>query len=221
MGKVVSPMLQGITGKVGGLVFYQSNGNTYVRQNPGKQPQSVKNRTSKRKRLSQSVMKQTHQFLRKLVPLIRFGFQELKQGARHPYHAAVAYMAKNSFAWKEDDKVIEPSLLRFSAGSLIGPHNASAQWQENGIKFTWTNNSWSGSARPGDKALVVAINLEEDAFFWTYEGEPRDKEAHHLALDSSKASHWHVYLAFSQENWHSKKTIVSDSVYLGKIDRPE
>lgn len=165
-------------------------------------------------------MKQTHQSLKQFVPLLRFSFQEMKQGARQAYHATVAYMANNSFVWQGDAKVIEPSLLKFSAGSLIGPHNASAQWQENGIKITWTNNSWAGSARPYDKALVVAINLEENVISWTYEGESREKREHFIVLNSPKATHWHVYLAFSQGNWHSKKTIVSDSVYLGKIDRP-
>lgn len=57
-----------------------------------------------------------------------------------------------------------PSLLKFSAGSLIGPHNASAQGHEDGIKIIWTTNFWAGLARPHDKALVVTINLEKDVY---------------------------------------------------------
>ncbi|WP_144603236.1 DUF6266 family protein [Algoriphagus algorifonticola] len=217
MGKVENPMLKGISGKIGGLVFYQSGGNTYVRQKPGKQSKSVKKRTSRRKRLSQSVMKQTHQFLRKLVPLLRFSYQEMKQGARQPYHAAVAYMAKNSFKSDGDSKIIDPSLLKLSAGSLSGPLNAAAHWFKNGVQFTWTDNSWSGSAKPSDQALLIAINLEEDIRIWNHLGERRDRGEDFLPLTPTTKGSWHVYLAFSQEQLQQKKTYVSDSVYLGKI----
>ncbi|MDF2156478.1 DUF6266 family protein [Algoriphagus sp. CAU 1675] len=221
MGRVVNPLLKGITGKIGGLVFYQSGGNTYVRQASGKQSKAVKKRTSKRKRLSQSVMKQTHQFLRTLVPLLRYSFQEMKQGARQPYHAAVAYMAKNSFVREGDQKVIDPSLLKLSAGTLTGAVGATAEWTEEGIKFTWTDNSWTGSALPTDRSLLIAIGMEEEVRVWKKEAEPRQKGEAILSLaDYPSEKTWHIYLAFSQEKTRMKKTFVSDSVYLGKVEKP-
>lgn len=221
MGRVKGSLLEGIRGKVGNLVFYEYNGETYVRKAPGKQSKSVKAKTSLLKRQSQSVIKQTHTFLKYFTHLLRFGYQDLEVGGRKPYHAAVSYTSKNCFRFVEKgnpQKVLDISLVKFSQGSLLGPQNAVASREGGGIQFTWRNNAWEVNAKPTDQAFVILIHEDREKSRWEFLGSFREKESHFLEVPFlSESEKWHAYLSFSQENPWTKKRAFSDSVYLGEV----
>lgn len=82
MGKANDPSQKGLSGKIGNLVYYQRNGETYVRAAPGKQSKATKAKTSEPKRISQDVVRQTHAFLKNYKHLVRFGYQEHAVGAK-------------------------------------------------------------------------------------------------------------------------------------------
>lgn len=220
MGKVTESLLKGLSGKIGNLVFYQSNGETYVRKAPGKQSNSVKSQTSELKRMSQDVMKQTHAFLKNFRILVQFGFQEWEKGARKPYHAAVSHMSKYAFSFKDDTawKELDLSLVKFSKGSLLGPENPIAEKVSDGIKFTWKDNSGQAGAKGTDAAFIVLIHEDRKSHRYCLLGAKRFSQTHILDLSVNNLSEkWYAYLAFSQENPWTKKRIFSDMEYLGEV----
>lgn len=220
MGRVKGSLLEGISGKVGNLVFYELNGQTYVRRAPGKQSKATKARTSDSKKISQSVNKQTHTFLRFFTHLLRFGFQEWEAGGRKAYHSAVSYASKNSFSFigSTREKILDISLVKFSKGSLLGPSEPKVERAGPGVLFSWKNNSWIAGSNPQDESFLVLIHENKQTSIWEFMGGSREKESHLLPLHfPNSTDKWYAFLAFSQENTWTKKRIFSNSVYLGEV----
>lgn len=216
MARITNSLLEGISGSLGNLVFYQVGGKTYSRSKPGKQSKATKAKTSFTKRQSQSVNKQTHDFLKRITHILRFGYQNYSDGARRPYHAAVSYTSKNSFRFEGDKKVLDISLVKVSRGSLLGPQDPKVQRVEGGIEFSWTDNSWQSAAKPSDQVFVFLLSEQEIGMNWEFLGSRREMGSH-ILMTPSKDSIWHAWISFSQENPWTKKRDLSDSVYLGKV----
>ena len=218
MARVTNSILEGLSGSVGDLIFYKVGGVTYTRRKPGKQSKATKAKTSVIKRRSQSVSTQSHNFLKNITHILRFGYQNHENGASRAYHAAVSYTMKNSFKFEGNSKLLDVSLVKVSRGSLLGPQNPKVERASEGIRFTWTDNSWQAAATPYDNAFVFLLSSEGNGSEWEFLGNTRDKENHVLpispALNDVK---WHAWIAFSQENPWTKKRNLSDSVYLGIV----
>ena len=220
MGKANDPMLKGLRGKIGNLIFYERNGETYVKAAPKKQSQATKAKTSEPKRISQDVVRQTHAFMKNYKHLLRFGFQEYEVGAKAAYHVAVSYTIKNSFVFKPGSawKVLDISKVRMSMGNLTGPDQAGVLREGSGVRFTWRDNSWEGSAKPSDEAFAVLVHERREGSRFVYLGSRRSEGSHFLNLDGPDPEvRWHAFLAFSQENGYSKERSLSNSVYLGEV----
>lgn len=222
MARVISSFLEGVSGSLGELVIYKVGGKTYIRKKPGKQSKSTKARTSERKRHSQSIHTQAHRFLRNITPILRFGYQNYEDGARKAYHAAVSYTMKNSFKFegKGASKVLDISLVKVSRENLLGPQEPKVERIPEGVKFSWTNNSWQSSASPYDHVFVFLLSIEGvlSGSLWEFLGNIREKESHILPLSNVQDDRkWHAWIAFSQANPWTKKRELSDSVYLGIV----
>lgn len=218
MAKVIDALTRHFRGKIGELVFYQVGGETYVRKAPPKQSKRQKQNVSQLKKHSQDKMAMTQKFLKVLTQAIAFGYQEFKVGARRPYHACVSYTKAHCFIPEGDSFKIDPSLFKISRGSLLPPENASVVKMEGGLEFRWNDNSWISSAKPWDKAFIVLYNPTEQKVLWESAGSVREKENHYFELtELQQQEQWHVYIAFSQDIPWGKRTILSDSVYLGFI----
>jgi hypothetical protein len=218
MGRVTNSLLQALSGNLGDVVFYQVGGKTYTRRRPGKQSKATKAKTSQLKRQSQSVMSQTHAFLKNLTHILRFGYQNHIDGASRPYHAAVSYTTKNSFKFEGNAKVLDISLVKLSRGTLLGPQEPRAERIPGGVEFTWTDNSEQGSSKSSDQVFVVLLNSGGNGTVWEFTGNRRASGKHILPLTNpSSESQWHAWIAFSQENPWTKKRTLSDSVYLGMV----
>ncbi|WP_194776880.1 DUF6266 family protein [Pararhodonellum marinum] len=218
MAKVIHSPGGTFNGKVGNLVFYQVGGQTYFRKAPSKQTKAQKQKVSPLKKISQDKMGMTQRYLKPLIKVIAFGFQEFEAGARRAYHACVSHTKAHCFVQETDAFYIDPALFKVSKGSLMPPQNASAEKAAEGITFTWKDNSWISSAKPFDKAFVVLYNPEKKQVHWEFLGRTRETGQHILALHPMHTEGpWDVYLAFSQEQARTKKRMLSDSVYLGKM----
>jgi hypothetical protein len=127
---------------------------------------------------------------------------------------------KNSFKFEgtSASKVLDISLVKVSRGSLLGPQDPKVERVAEGIKFTWTDNSWQAAAKPTDNVFVFLLSAEENGTGseWEFLGNTREKETHTL-LTPNNSTQWHAWLAFSQENPWTKKRNLSDSVYLGIV----
>lgn len=218
MARITNSLLEALSGSVGELVFYQVDGKTYSRRKHGKQSKATKAKTSPAKRRSQSVMSQTHAFLRKITHLLRFGYQNQTDGASRPYHAAVSYTSKNSFITTGDSKTLDISLVKVSQGTLLGPQDAKAIRVPEGVEFSWTDNSRQGSAKPTDQVFVCLLSTAGNGSEWEFLGSQRSGRKHELPLQIGYSGiQWHAWIAFSQENPWTKKRTLSDSVYLGTV----
>lgn len=220
MARITNSTQEGLSGSLGDLVFYKVGGKTYARKKPGKQSKSTKARTSERKRRSQSVNTQAVRFLKNITHILRFGYQNHENGASRPYHAAVSYTMRNSFKFegKSASKVLDISLVKVSRGSLLGPQSPKAERVPEGVKFTWTDNSWQAAAKPYDNAFLFLLSTEGDGSQWEFLGSIRSSEHHVLPVSAVLAdTKWHAWIAFSQENDWTKKRDLSDSVYLGIV----
>ncbi|WP_113922178.1 DUF6266 family protein [Cognataquiflexum aquatile] len=203
-------------GKVGGLVYYQVGGKTYVRQAPPKQTKAKKEKTSELKMLYQSKMTLTQRHLKSLKGAIAFGFQNEAVGARRPFHACVSYTLNNSFIADGKYFALDPSLLKISRGNLLPPQNPKAEKTNDGILVTWDNNSYVSNSKPWDKAFIVLHNPENMISELVIFGNDRSSESEIFPLSVNRLKDkWHVYLAFSQEQTKSAEMLLSDSAYLG------
>lgn len=220
MARVANTLLNGIQGTMGDMIFYQINGVTYTRRKPGRRTNAQKKRMKKSplNERSQGMFAMVQHYLKTLRRAIAFGYQEHTVGASLPYHACVSYTRKNCFALDGRDYRIDPALIKVSRGSLVPPEGAKAEKVGEGILFTWRNNSGISSARSSDLAFIVIHDVNNTTMDWVDLGSFREKGEHLMKLGAhSLTTSWHVYLAFSQQNYVTKRRTLSDSVYLGVV----
>ncbi|WP_339880551.1 DUF6266 family protein [uncultured Algoriphagus sp.] len=220
MARIANSSLSGLNGHMGDMVFYQINGVTYARRKPSKRSNTQKKRMRKSpiNERSQGKFSMVHTHLKGLKFAIRFGFQEQVKGARHAYHACGSHTRLNCFRENGADYHIDPALFKISTGTLMGAEEAKAVRTEEGILFTWKDNSGTSSAQAWDEAFLVIHNPTQKAAVWKELGSFRNKKEYLLKHTfGTSGGDWHAYLAFSQENRRTKKRKLSDSVYLGVI----
>lgn len=220
MARVANSSLSGLNGNMGDMIFYQINGVTYARRKPSKRSNAQKKRMKKSpiNERSQGKFSMVHKYLKGLKYVIRFGFQEEIKGARHAYHACGSYTRLNCFSQNGQEYHIDPSLFKISRGTLMGAEEARAVRTEEGIVFTWKDNTGTSSAQAWDEAFLVIHNPTQKASVWEEIGSHRNKGQHLLKHSfGTSGGDWHAYLAFSQENRRTNKRKLSDSVYLGVI----
>lgn len=220
MARLGKSSLSSLQGNLGDMIFYQINGVTYVRRKPQKRSNAQKKKLKKspRNERSQGMFTLTQKYLLGLNKVIKFGYQNEVIGARSARNACVSYTRLNCFTFEEGKYAINPALFKFSLGSLMGPENAQATRTEEGVLFTWTDNSHFSSAKPSDQAFLVIHNPQKHVVVWEEFGNYRSLKQHllkHQFYDSQEE--WHAYLAFSQLNVWSKKRVFSDSSYLGLV----
>lgn len=101
MKRITNSPLEALSGSVRELLFYQVGGKTSSRKKSGKQSECAKAKTSQLKRRYLSVMSQPYAFLRNITQILRFGHQNVTNGASRAFHAAVSLSHKNSFRLEE------------------------------------------------------------------------------------------------------------------------
>lgn len=203
-------------GKVGGLVYYQVGGKTYVRQAPSKQSKAKKKKASPTQKLNRSKMTLAQSHLKSMKEAIAFGFQNFADGGTLPYHVCVSYTLINAFIEDGPNYALDPALIKVSKGILFPPIHAKAEKVNNGINITWQSNGDVSNAKPWDKAFIVLHHPEKMMSEVVVFGNERSSESHIFPLSTNRLKDkWHVYLAFSQEQTKNGEMLLSDSVYLG------
>ncbi|UZD24364.1 DUF6266 family protein [Algoriphagus halophytocola] len=220
MARVSNSSLEGLNGNMGDMVYYKINGVTYTRRKPRKRSNAEKKKmkTSSINERSQGMFTMVQQYLKGLSLPLRFGFQGEVKGARHGYHACSSYTRLNCFALDGQAYRIDPALFKVSIGTLMGAEDAEAIRTDEGVLFTWRDNSGTSSAKEGDQAFLVIHNPTKEAAVWKEVGNYR-KNGQDLLNHTfgNPEGEWHAYLAFSQENQRSKKRKLSNSIYLGMV----
>lgn len=220
MARLSNSILKGLKGSMGGVVFYEVDGVTLTRSKPGKRTNAQKKRRkySPRNQRSMGKFAMVQAYIKDFKEAIAFGFQNEASGPSRPYHACASYTLLHCFSSEGQNYFIDPALIKVSLGPLCPPEDASAQATEEGILFSWKDNSGVSSAKPDDLAFVVLHNAESKVVRFEKLGSRRNSEQFLFERRIiGTGNQWHAYLAFSQLTRDKKKRILSDSVYLGLI----
>lgn len=209
MGTPTRGILGGWSGKVGTVV-----GSTWR----GKEVMRAKPVFSKNRKLSPAQEAQhakfamAGHFLRNFGSLIETSFQPV--AGKTGKNEATAIVLNEAISGVYPNFMIDYGLVLVSKGSLKKPVNPDAISHLAGkIKFTWTNDSGSGNAKPSDKAILVSYDEQYgDVIYSAIVGTRADEEA---VLDVSYFSGKpvHTWLAFKSGNGR----LCSDSSYTGVV----
>lgn len=202
-------------GKIGNLVFYTLNGITVVRSKPSKNHKNKKN-PSPLQLIQREKLTSINAFLKPIKRVLDFGFQEFLTQSKKGMHWAYSEINSKGYNHTREPK-IDPAFLLISKGNLLGPQNPNLTKKGSMLEITWENNSSEGKSQSTDIAFLICYCPEEQKIIWPNTIFRRSSGFARIEMDSNQAAfQWHVYLAFSQKNPKTGKSVLSDSVYLGR-----
>ncbi len=196
-------------GKIGSVVGYELGGQNVMR--------SVGRRTkpfSQLELLNQAKMKVVSEFLGRIKPYVKFGFQrEAPAGSRvGAFQLAQSYTRKNAVDVDDDGKpFVNPEKVLISRGQLPPPVNCKATQEGNVLVLSWDHEA---KHSPYDRLVVLLYDGDSFRFFQDIGAERRemrhiiDYPYFHLIEGPV-----HVYAAFRD----TMQDRISDSVYCGSI----
>ena len=211
-------ILSKLKGKIGGIVFYEVNGETYARQH-NEEPKIGE--PSPIQQLYRNKFGMASHFLRPLKVPIEFGFQAFRKGMRTGMNVAMGYTVKNAFYGGGVDPLqLIPAQVKVSMGPLTGAKNALVNWvDDDHVRFSWENNIGDGSARHFDQAMLVLYNAEDQRVEYVLEGSSRSSEHEDVKVLRGKVHEGklHAYISFHHYSRRYKTREFSDSQYLGMV----
>ena len=203
-------------GKIGNLVFYTLNGKTVVRSRPAANHKN-KHNPSPLQLMQREKLKTINAFLKPIKRALDFGYQEFLTQSKKGMHWAYSEINTKGYNPTREPK-IDPAFLRISKGNLLGPRNPQISKNGNSMEITWLDNSTEGKAQATDETFILCYCPEQGKHILAEQKFRRNSGQAIITLgpDQSVLS-WYVYLAFSQLNIKTGKSLLSDSVYLGKV----
>ncbi len=198
------------SGKVGTVVGYKWKNKAVMRGLP-----------SQRKRGPSPLQLQQHAkfrlmnaFLNPLVSLLNLTFNNLAFQMTG-YNKAFSYNVKNAIDGVYPEYNIDHPMVLISRGDLPNIATPSVTSPETGIlKFSWTDNSGKGKAKPTDMAFVAIFNEEKKQ--WKSEMNLALRSSGTCLIDVSKlfAKQVHSYIGFISEDGKE----VTDSLHIGLVN---
>ena len=214
MAKISEHSLIHPEGKLGGFTFYKLRGKTIMRSLPTG-PHKNKTNPSKLQQVYQRRLTEINAYLRPLSRVLDFGYQnylDQKSGVNWA-HTPLSVMGYNHEATPR----INPAFLQISKGTLLGLENVGISKSSAGIRITWTDNSKEGNASEGDNIMVLLNHPDFQKHVWIQEAaRRRDLELVIPPIEGKEEFQWEVYLSVHRI-FNRKKTLISDSVYLGRV----
>lgn len=208
MGTISKGILGGFSGTVGPIVGASWNGIDYIRSKPystGKIPSPAQQAQQARFALMVSVLRPLNNFL-------GLSFRRAAKGMSG-FNLAVRYNILNAIDGSYPDFTIDYSRLKLSHGWLPNAVEPGAVSTDTGrVSFTWKNNSGIGSARPGDKTMLVVYEPTTGQTAYKCFGAPRYEQVDMLELPAFSGMKTETYISFIAENG-----ITADSFYTGSV----
>src|SRR5690554_1129397 len=134
MARVIDGVNGSVSGKVGNVVYYNSNGGTYVRSLPTKgQRQQVPTPKQATQRARFAVVQN---WLRPILPLIRVGFNEYAP-RQTSHNSAMSYNLQHAVIENGDGFEVNPEVFAFSRGFLPEAEHASMVQEGDIVRFHW------------------------------------------------------------------------------------
>ena len=209
MGRIKKGILGGFSGKVGTVVGGTWNTISYMRS----LPQKVKNPRTLGQRSQRSKFSLALKFLQPMTAFLRTGWKLYAQ-KQSPFNAAMSYTLSNAVTGIYPDYAIDAGKVLVSRGTLAPAANAKLTATGYSLKFSWDDNSGTGSAKQTDKALVAILNPTKGEAITNDAGAERTTGTQTVVLPAEwSGDNVETYLGFISEDGKE----VANSIYLGTV----
>jgi hypothetical protein len=200
----------GFSGKAGSIVGVMRLGTAIIRSMPKLSRKNKKGTPAQN--ANRSLFTKMQYFLSPVLDFIRVGFNiEGRSKNMTAHNAAKSYNMLNAFNAEGD---IDFSKVLLSFGRLPGALNATVAKGDDGICFTWENNSTDKWASSNDQVMVLVFDTEKNNAYYLTSGARRNTKMDTLIIPpSAKTQTLHTWIAFIADN----RERVSMSSYLGMV----
>ena len=211
MARVIGGANGTVSGKIGNIIYYSSNGGDYARSLPKKRrniPPTPK-QVMQRARFA-AVQK----WLKPIIPLIRVGFRDYAP-RQTAHNSAMSYNLQHSMIEGGDGFEVNPETFTFSTGLLPGVEQASLVQEGDRVHFHWQINNEIPSDNQLDRTLLLLYRPGAEISNFLLYGNERWQLTDSLSIKEFESGDiCHGYIAFiSVEDQQ-----VSNSVYLGVLE---
>ncbi|MDP2412489.1 DUF6266 family protein [Daejeonella sp.] len=209
MGTYKKGILGSFSGKVGTVVGSSWNGIEYMRSLPkpsSKAPTDLQ-------MLQRAKMGMATGFLQPISALISIGYKSLAN-RQTAFNVATSQLLAEAITGTYPDLTIDYPKVLISKGNLTGAWGPAVNSAASKVNVTWQDNSASGTAKPGDKVMLLVYNPEKSQYVFTTDGDNRSTLADSMDLPADFVGDTvHVWIAFISAD---KKT-VSTSLYISEV----
>jgi len=196
MARVNNIIGKALSGRIGNIVFVNLGGSTYARSLPReRKPSEWSTDQKKHRKCFAGVVKYAS---RMMVPFIKPIWNIAEPNSKRGFNQ---FVKANKPAFGTNGNVIDPGLLRFSAGSLPLPAGLNAilsTLQSKIIAVNWKNQI-AGSAVSNDRLMVVFYNTHE-LLVPVETGFTRKDEQTQIPIPENHGKEIYLYLFFKSED---------------------
>lgn len=200
-------------GRVGNLVYYQINGQTYIRSygKPGN-PNTIKQQVHRQK------IRVLHQFLSQFKQVLLIGFQGAVPEHSY-YNEAASYNLKNAVSCtvvKKNPVVeIEMPHVVLSRGLIQQPEITTCERSDNQVILQWNQRLTSDYSHNSDKLVIICYAPGIPPVVDFNAGFRMEGTGILLLPDGVPSAHLWAFYHNSHMSFKPDKENVSNSVYLG------
>ena len=169
---------------------------------------------SEKEKLNRRKFAASQAWLKPVIEFLRVGFKGYSERSEG-FVSAKSYLHKNALRVEEDNVIIDPDVVRVSAGDLPMSEGVAVNRSgPNELTFTWSIGSVNGSFDK-DQVMMLAYNVQDGQVCYNLTGQFRfvGRDILPLELDLITGSVFHVYIAFVAAD----RSRQSNSLYLGEI----
>ncbi len=212
MGKVISGLGMGLSGKVGNVIFSNhKDGTTTVRgyKKPVFGPASLKQLANYQK------MAITSEFMKPVKEFIQTGYEQVAgKMFQNSNNVMVSHLRRDALIGSYPNQEIDYSKLLVTRGELKMPGDITVVRDEQGISFSWNPETQEPGMHFTDRVMMMAYFSGLKRAIYMIYGVQRQYGTDHLILrEISSGSVAHVYISFIADD----RKRISNSVYLGKL----
>lgn len=211
MGKANNGILGAVSGRVGNLIFYISQGEARIRT-AGERRAAL----TPAERINTSKMTALMNFFKYTKPFLRLGFSTGLAHSNLNYHnAATSYNKKHAVQWIDGKAEIVYDQIRLSIGAGLEAQEATVEMLDRSLLFNWAhdeNKNWTSGS---DQVMLMAYFPEENIAVYELAGAKRKLGQDTLILPASLThSRMEVYISFISQD----RQTVSNSSYLRRYN---
>ena len=211
MAKLPDGILGPIIGKIGPVTGYRRNGINIIRSSAGRKDKLITPLRSSQRQKIKVCNEFTgafsgRGFFAKTFP----GYGDTGTG----YNRATSAIMNLAITGFYPDVALDYTKVLISKGPLPGAEDPAAFFEEpDELHFTWTNNSWKGTAKAGDKVIVVAYFLISKKAVFSIGDAKRSKGEVSLIIGNRPGEICETWIGFLS---HDEKD-AANSNYCGRI----